>query len=134
MSKLSNNEVLFFSGDDRYVWRRVFCGFFTVSITKWDGWKKQGEHLLIHWTIFLVSNCLFFLYGLFAHLEFPVFAPLFVAISALVSIAAAFVIETIDGFKKLANDGRPAEGFNMFPDLLIRVLPGAVVLLIVWLI
>ncbi len=70
---------------------------FTISATKFDGIGKQGLHVLIHLGLELI----------------------------FVGFILAFVIEIFDGFKKVNREGRPAEGFNFFPDLTFRLLGAA---------
>ena len=84
----------------------TICGF-TISITKFDSWKKQLIHVAIHAGVALAVSFFYPLAGL---------------VSAL---GLAFVIEIWDGFKKVNREGRQAEGFNIFPDLLFRAIGAA---------
>jgi len=70
---------------------------FTISATKFDGIKKQGLHVLIHLAFELV----------------------------FLGFVSAVGIEIWDGTKKVNREGRPAEGFNFFPDLTFRLLGAA---------
>lgn len=76
--------------------RKTIKGF-TFSATKFDGIRKQGIHVLIHLGFELI----------------------------FVGFVLAFGIEIWDGFKKVNREGRPAEGFNFFPDLTFRLLGAA---------
>ena len=69
---------------------------FTFSATKFDGVKKQGKHVLPHLGLEMVFPFLGFL--------------------------TAVGVEIWDGTKKTNREGRPAEGFNFFPDLAFRFL------------
>ena len=77
--------------------KKLFNERFTVSACKFDGVKKQGIHVLIHLGLELV----------------------------FLGFVGAFGFEIWDGFKKVNREGRPAEGFNFFPDLTFRLLGAA---------
>jgi len=74
------------------------------SITKFDSLEKQSVHMVIHAGIAVAGSFLSPIIGLVA------------------GIVAALAIEIWDGTKKVNKEGRPSHGFNIFPDLLFRVL------------
>lgn len=89
---------------------KVKTGKFTISVCKFDGIKLQGLHFVTHFGLALVIEILFG-WGVF------------------ISLVAALGIEIWDGFKQHNKEGRPPEGFNIFPDLVFRTA-GALLLYI----
>ncbi len=77
------------------------------SITKFDSWGKQSIHLVIHAGVTVAVSFINPMAGLIA------------------GLGLALLIEIWDGTKKVNKEGRPSEGFNIFPDFFFRVL-GAV--------
>lgn len=88
------------------MWKTDKCikakkGKFTISVCKWDGMKLQGLHFAFH---FGFALCIEILFGW----------------GVLISLLVALGVEIWDGFKQHNREGRPPEGFNIYPDLVFR--------------
>lgn len=89
--------------------KKLHLGPFTGSICPFDSWRNQLIHFGIHLGIALAVDLILFLGFVIEGNAGP-----------WVGAFTAFSIEVWDGFKKYNKEGRPAEGFNVYPDLVFR--------------
>ena len=89
--------------------KKLHLGPFTISVCRFDSWKNQLIHLGIHLAIALGVDLILLL-------AFVIKGDA----GTRVGVFIAFIIEVWDGFKKFNKEGRPAEGFNVYPDLVFR--------------
>ncbi len=89
--------------------KKGHLGPFTISLCRFDSWRNQLIHFAIHFAIAFAVD-------LILVLAFVIEGDAGTGVGVFV----AFSIEVWDGFKKYNKEGRPAEGFNVYPDLVFR--------------
>ncbi len=89
--------------------KKLHLGPFTLSVCPLDSWRNQLIHFGIHLGIaFAVDLILLLAFAIKGDAGLGV------------GVFIAFSIEVWDGFKKYNKEGEPAEGFNVYPDLVFR--------------
>lgn len=100
--------------------KKWHLGPFTVSVCRLKYIKIQLQHLGLHFFLALAVDIVLGWFSIYGNA------------GTWVSIFFAFLIEVIDGFRKVNDDGRPAEGFNIYPDLVFRCSGAFLALMVIY--
>jgi len=88
--------------------KKWHLGPFTISVCPFKSVKIQLQHFAIHFGIALAVGLILLVFNIHGNAGVGL------------SIFIAFLIEVWDGFREFNDEGEPAEGFNVYPDLVFR--------------